>query len=39
MEAAALAALKRNPKGHYFNVHTSDHPGGAIRGQISAKRR
>ena len=38
-EATALAALKRNPKGHYFNVHTSDHPGGAIRGQISSKKR
>ena len=38
-EAAALAAVKRNPKGHYFNVHTSDHPGGAIRGQISSKRK
>ncbi len=38
-EASALSALKRNPKGHYFNVHTGDHPGGAIRGQISTKRR
>ena len=38
-EAAALASVKRGPKGFYFNVHTSDHPGGAIRGQISAKRK
>jgi hypothetical protein len=38
-EATALAALKRNPKGHYFNVHTSDHASGAIRGQISPKKK
>ena len=38
-EAAALASVKRSPKGFYFNVHTSDHPGGAIRGQISSKRK
>lgn len=38
-EAAAFKSLKRSPKGFYFNVHTSDHPGGSIRGQISAKRK
>jgi hypothetical protein len=38
-EAAAFASLKRGPKGFYFNVHTGDHPGGAIRGQISSKKR
>ena len=38
-EATAFQDLKRSPKGFYFNVHTGDHPGGAIRGQISAKRK
>ena len=38
-EATAFKDLKRSPKGFYFNVHTSDHPGGAIRGQISSKKR
>ena len=38
-EATAFKTLKSSPRGFYFNVHTSDHPGGAIRGQISAKKR
>ena len=38
-EAAAFRSLKRRPGGFYFNAHTGDHPGGAIRGQISVKKR
>ena len=38
-EATAFKSVKRSPKGFYFNVHTGDHPGGAIRGQISSKKR
>jgi hypothetical protein len=30
-----VQALVNNPAGHYFNVHTSLNPGGAIRGQLS----
>jgi len=29
------AAILSNPAGHYFNVHTSLNPAGAIRGQLS----
>ncbi len=35
--AAALAALRGmfdNPSGYYVNIHTTDFPGGAIRGQL-----
>ena len=28
-------ALLRDPEAYYVNVHTSDFPGGAIRGQLS----
>ena len=31
---ADLANVLANPAGFYVNVHTPDHPGGAIRGQI-----
>lgn len=27
--------IRRNPAAFYVNVHTSDHPDGAIRGQLS----
>jgi hypothetical protein len=33
--ADRAAAILANPAGHYFNVHTSLNPAGAIRGQLS----
>ena len=33
--ADRAAAILGNPAGHYFNVHTSLNPDGAIRGQLS----
>ena len=32
--AANIAQILGNPAGHYFNVHTTQNPGGAIRGQL-----
>ena len=29
-----LAEIVANPPGYYFNIHTTDFPGGAIRGQL-----
>jgi hypothetical protein len=31
-----LSQIRDNPGGHYVNVHTADHPKGAIRGQLAA---
>jgi hypothetical protein len=31
--------IKRHPSRYYFNVHTTEFPGGAIRGQIFGKRK
>jgi hypothetical protein len=31
----SLAGIRDNPDGHYVNVHTADHPKGAIRGQLA----
>jgi hypothetical protein len=30
-----LGQIRDNPGGHYVNVHTADHPRGAIRGQLA----
>jgi CHRD domain len=40
-EASAdlAAAIQRHPRRYYVNVHTSDFPDGAIRGQLFGKRR
>jgi len=34
IDAEAAAAICGNPAGHYVNYHTTDFPGGAIRGQL-----
>jgi hypothetical protein len=34
--SARAAAILANPAGHYFNVHTTLNPDGAIRGQLGA---
>lgn len=37
--AESLAGeILENPRKFYWNIHTTDKPGGAIRGQVSAKR-
>lgn len=33
-DAALLQRLKDNPGGFYFNLHTGEFPGGAVRGQV-----
>lgn len=35
-EAVIAADIVANPTNYYVNVHTTDFPGGAIRGQLSA---
>ena len=34
VDAAVINALVANPSGHYFNIHTTLNPGGAVRGQM-----
>jgi LPXTG-motif cell wall-anchored protein len=36
-DAALLTDIRNNPAEYYVNVHTSDHPGGAVRGQLVAQ--
>lgn len=35
VEAYLIKAIRQNPQDYYVNVHTSDFPGGAVRGQLS----
>ena len=35
-DPTVIAAILASPTGHYVNVHTTDFPGGAIRGQLPA---
>jgi hypothetical protein len=34
-DAGLIGRIGANPGGFYVNVHTTDHPGGAIRGQLA----
>ncbi|HZI39391.1 MAG TPA: CHRD domain-containing protein [Acidimicrobiia bacterium] len=34
-DPTTLKAVRDNPAGHYFNVHTGDYGNGAIRGQLA----
>jgi len=34
VDAALAQDLAANPRNYYVNVHTTDHPGGEIRGQL-----
>ena len=34
VEASLSRAIVRNPQNYYVNIHTSQFPGGAIRGQL-----
>jgi carbon monoxide dehydrogenase subunit G len=36
MTTTLAAQIAANPAGFYVNVHTSEHPGGAVRGQLTA---
>jgi hypothetical protein len=33
---AVVAAIAKNPKGYYVNIHTKRYPAGAVRGQLHA---
>ncbi len=33
---SAAAQIAADPSGFYFNIHTADFPGGAVRGQLAA---
>jgi hypothetical protein len=39
LSASLARAIRKNPAKFYVNVHTGDFPGGAVRGQLFAKRR
>jgi hypothetical protein len=33
-DRALVKEIRKNPEGFYFNVHTGEFPGGAVRGQL-----
>ena len=37
-DAALLARIKNHPEQFYFNLHTAEFPGGAVRGQVQLHR-
>jgi hypothetical protein len=34
VDRSLVKEIRKNPEGFYFNVHTGDFPGGAVRGQL-----
>ncbi len=38
LDPALARAIRKNPAKYYVNVHTADFPGGAVRGQLFARR-
>jgi hypothetical protein len=34
-DPALIKAIRQDPEEYYVNVHTTDFPGGAVRGQLS----
>jgi CHRD domain len=35
VDRALVKEIRNNPSGFYFNVHTGEFPGGAVRGQLT----
>jgi hypothetical protein len=37
VDPALIQAIAAQPAGYYVNVHNTDYPGGAVRGQLAAR--